>query len=215
MDGYYVIGVTPIPYPCLGVIINIVSKEDNTYHVTIGDILKAHVQTSPKCQLKLWRKNACVASTCTMCLDFCVRWISRTISSFLLQRTYTTRSCVSSSLPVLLHRSSHVDQGFILVSINVILWQYMISYYCGWIYYDCNIIIKHNIWLLQLSKFYGNRCHLIQCSFRELPRTWVDIHELTPTPVSVGLTIPYRSQVTIHCSQVTTHSSLISYLPLV
>ena len=38
MDGYYVVGVTAIPYPGFGVIINIVSKQDITYHVTIGDI---------------------------------------------------------------------------------------------------------------------------------------------------------------------------------
>jgi hypothetical protein len=38
MEGYYVVGVTAIPYPGFGVIINIVSKHDITYHVTIGDI---------------------------------------------------------------------------------------------------------------------------------------------------------------------------------
>jgi hypothetical protein len=36
---YYVVGVTAIPYPGLGVIINIVSNHDIIYHVTIGDIL--------------------------------------------------------------------------------------------------------------------------------------------------------------------------------
>jgi hypothetical protein len=38
MEGYYVVGVTAIPCPGFGVIINIVSKLDITYHVTIGDI---------------------------------------------------------------------------------------------------------------------------------------------------------------------------------
>jgi hypothetical protein len=38
MDGYYVVGVTAIPYPGFGVLINIVSKEDISYRVTIGDI---------------------------------------------------------------------------------------------------------------------------------------------------------------------------------
>ena len=37
MDSYYVIGVTAIPYPGFGVLINIVS-EDIAYCVTIGDI---------------------------------------------------------------------------------------------------------------------------------------------------------------------------------
>ena len=39
MDGYYVVGVTAIPYPGHEVIINIVSTEDITYRITIGDIL--------------------------------------------------------------------------------------------------------------------------------------------------------------------------------
>jgi hypothetical protein len=39
MEDYYVVGVTAIPYPGFGVIINIVSKHDITYHITIGDIL--------------------------------------------------------------------------------------------------------------------------------------------------------------------------------
>ena len=38
IEGYYVVGVTAIPYPGFEVIINIVSKQDITYHVTIGDI---------------------------------------------------------------------------------------------------------------------------------------------------------------------------------
>lgn len=39
MDNYNVIGVTATPNPCFRVIINIVSKEDITYCVIIGDIL--------------------------------------------------------------------------------------------------------------------------------------------------------------------------------
>ena len=38
IEGFHVVGVTVIPYPGFGVIINIVSKQDITYHVTIGDI---------------------------------------------------------------------------------------------------------------------------------------------------------------------------------
>ena len=38
MDIYYVVGVTAIPYPWFGVIIKLVSKEDITYHITIGKI---------------------------------------------------------------------------------------------------------------------------------------------------------------------------------
>ena len=39
MDGCYVVGVTATPYPGFRVIINMVFKEDITYHVTIGDIM--------------------------------------------------------------------------------------------------------------------------------------------------------------------------------
>lgn len=38
MDRYCVVGVTDIPYLEFGVIFNIMSKKENTYHVTIGDI---------------------------------------------------------------------------------------------------------------------------------------------------------------------------------
>jgi hypothetical protein len=38
MDIYYVVGVNAIPYLGLGVIINIISKHDNTYYVIIIDI---------------------------------------------------------------------------------------------------------------------------------------------------------------------------------
>jgi hypothetical protein len=38
MDIYYVVGITAIPYQGFGVLINIVSKEDITYRVTIGDM---------------------------------------------------------------------------------------------------------------------------------------------------------------------------------
>ena len=37
-DGYYVVGVTPIPYHGFGVIIYVVSKANIAYHVTIGNI---------------------------------------------------------------------------------------------------------------------------------------------------------------------------------
>ena len=38
MNGYYVVGITTIPYPSYRVIINIISKDDITYRITIGDI---------------------------------------------------------------------------------------------------------------------------------------------------------------------------------
>ena len=38
MEGYYVVGVTPIPSPGYGCIISIVSKEEKTFYVSIADI---------------------------------------------------------------------------------------------------------------------------------------------------------------------------------
>ena len=38
MDSYYVVGVIVISYAEFGMLINIVSKEDIAYHVTIDDI---------------------------------------------------------------------------------------------------------------------------------------------------------------------------------
>jgi hypothetical protein len=46
MDGYYVVGVTPIPYyPRYRCIITIVSKEEKTYLVSIANILNALART--------------------------------------------------------------------------------------------------------------------------------------------------------------------------
>ena len=38
MDGYYVLGVIAIPYLEFGVIINIISEEENTYCLKLSDI---------------------------------------------------------------------------------------------------------------------------------------------------------------------------------
>ena len=52
MDGYYVVVMIAIPYQGFGVIINIVSKEDNAHHVTIGDI--------PQCTCPNFTKMSCL-----------------------------------------------------------------------------------------------------------------------------------------------------------
>lgn len=43
MDGYFVVGVTTIPYPRFGVVINIVSKDDIPHCLTIDDIPPVHM----------------------------------------------------------------------------------------------------------------------------------------------------------------------------
>ena len=125
MDAYYVVWVTPIPYPCFGVTINIVSKEDNTYRVTIGGIPNAHVWTSPKCQLKLWRKKWMYCKHLHY-VFICLCKVDFKNNEFIHASTskYNKVMC-------LLELAS-VVQGFILVSIFVILWQSKISHYCGW-----------------------------------------------------------------------------------
>lgn len=43
MDEYHVVGVTTIPYPRYGSIITIVTKEETTYFMSIGDIPHMHL----------------------------------------------------------------------------------------------------------------------------------------------------------------------------
>ena len=52
MDIYYVVGVTTILYLEFGVIVNIISKEDNFYCITIGDIPQL-MHISRLCQIVL------------------------------------------------------------------------------------------------------------------------------------------------------------------
>jgi hypothetical protein len=107
---YYVVGVTTIP--CLGfeVIINIVSKKENSYHVTIGDMPQCTCLDFNKMSSHALGKNGneCIANTHTMCLDFFFngKRIARTTSLFTLQCKPTMKSCDYSSLPTLLSTSS-------------------------------------------------------------------------------------------------------------
>ena len=73
MDGYYVVGVIAIPYPRFGVIIKIVSKKDNAYHATIGDIPQrtcTHAWTSQRFPLMLWKIKVDECSTNTFTMFF-------------------------------------------------------------------------------------------------------------------------------------------------
>lgn len=56
MDGYYAIGVTHIPYPSIGVIINITS-EDITYVLQLATSAIVHALTSQKCHPRLWKER--------------------------------------------------------------------------------------------------------------------------------------------------------------
>jgi hypothetical protein len=75
MEGYYVVGITVIPYSGFGVLINIVSKEDIIYRVKIGDMLHCTCFDFTKMSLSLWKmkRNGCIANIFIMCLDFCAK----------------------------------------------------------------------------------------------------------------------------------------------
>jgi hypothetical protein len=103
MDGYYVFGITAIPYPGFGVLINIVSKDDITYRVTIGDMPHCTCPDFTKMSSQSLRKKEkwCIANIFIMCLDFYAKWIMIMTNSFMLQRIPTTRSCCYLNLQVL------------------------------------------------------------------------------------------------------------------
>ena len=69
IDGYYMVGVNDIPYPRFGVLINIGSKEDIVYHITIGDIPHCTCPDFIKCHLNVWEKKKimCVLQTYLSC----------------------------------------------------------------------------------------------------------------------------------------------------
>lgn len=93
--GYYVVWVIAIPYPVFGVLLNIVSKEDTSYHVTTDNIPHYTCPNFTKKNLVvLWERegNGCIANIYTMCLSFCARWTMIVTSSFTLQCSPSTKS---------------------------------------------------------------------------------------------------------------------------
>ena len=101
MDGYYVVGVIAIPYPRYGVIMNIVSKEDITYCITIGDI--------PHCMCPNFTKMSSQALGKKWKLVYCkhLQYVFRFLckvnyeSSFMYQHIRTMRLCAYLNLLVL------------------------------------------------------------------------------------------------------------------
>ena len=96
MDIYFVVGVTTIPYPKFGVIINIIFKEDNSYCVTIGDIPQSRcLNFIELSSMALEQKGkGCIANTYTMCSKIYVKWITtwkvHTRSNIYLQQGHAT-----------------------------------------------------------------------------------------------------------------------------
>ena len=102
MDCYYVVGVTTIPYPTFGVLINIskwishTMSQLVTYHII-------HALTWQKCHLNFWERNGsgCIAKIFIMCFHLFVKQFVILTASFTLQRTPITRSCSYINLQVL------------------------------------------------------------------------------------------------------------------
>lgn len=111
MDGYYVVGVTPIPYPRFGVITNIVFKEDIPMSQrlpcsTRSKVSQCHNWRHPALRKRVFTsfgkgKGNGYITNIFMRLDLCARWIMMAISSFVLQHTPTRRSCDYLNLHVL------------------------------------------------------------------------------------------------------------------
>ena len=95
--------VIAIPYPNFGVIMNIVSKEDTSNHVTIGNIRTTHAHTLKKMSCRALAKRGywCIANIYTMYLSFCARWTMIVTSSFTVQHSPSTKSWNYLNLQVL------------------------------------------------------------------------------------------------------------------
>jgi hypothetical protein len=72
MDGYYVVGVTAIPYLGFGVLLNIVSKDDIAHQVTIGDISHCICPKFRNISSHALDRNVsrCTRNIYAICLDF-------------------------------------------------------------------------------------------------------------------------------------------------
>ena len=72
MDNYNVVGIFVTPYPRLGVLINIVSKEDIAYYVTIGDVPHCTCPDSTKMssQSLEGKKDGCTTSILILVFRF-------------------------------------------------------------------------------------------------------------------------------------------------
>ena len=94
IDNYCMVGVTAIPYPSFGVIMNIVSKEDITYRITIGNIPHCTCPyfTTMSSHALRKKENGCIADIFILYLGFCRRWITIVTSLFMHLHIPTTRS---------------------------------------------------------------------------------------------------------------------------
>lgn len=114
LDGYYMVGIATILYPGFKLIINIISKKDNSYHNTYhnGGYIALHIHGPHENVISNFGK----VSIRIMHFDFCARWAT---CSFMLIHLLTTRSCNFLDLLVLRTVSSVMSVVFNLMLANV------------------------------------------------------------------------------------------------
>ena len=117
MDIYYVVGVIATPYPGFGMIINIVSKEDNFYYATCLNFIKLSSMTLGKKRKGAYYKH--------MYYEFLflskVNYDNDKFMSTLQHMPTTRLICDYLSLSVLLSTSSDANIMFIIMFQNVTL----------------------------------------------------------------------------------------------
>ena len=107
MDGYYMVGVTPILHPGYKCIITLVSKEEKTYLVSPLHIFRnALAWNLRKCCLCQWERGVSGfhVSTCITCSIIRARLTTPLANSFMHQHLATMRWCVFLRLQVLDNR---------------------------------------------------------------------------------------------------------------
>ena len=92
-----------IPYMSFGVIINIVSKEDNIHHIIICDIPQRPCPDFTKGE----KENGCITNAYTMCSNLFAKWTLRTTGSFMLQHTHTTKCSNTMMIAVYHNKTKH------------------------------------------------------------------------------------------------------------
>lgn len=86
MDGYYIVEVTATPYSRFGVIMNIMSKEDNSQSVTIGNMPQCtcHNFTGMSSHALGKKKEIDILQTPILCLMISMQVVTRMTGSFTL-----------------------------------------------------------------------------------------------------------------------------------
>lgn len=124
MNEYYVVLAITILCPSFAVIINIISKDDKSHHVTIGNIPQCTCPNFTKMSSHILRKKGKWVYWKHLHNVFKIfRKVDYNNSAFTFWHIPTMRSCNHMSLPVLLNTSSDASAEFVTC-------QYMMSNVC-------------------------------------------------------------------------------------